>query len=109
MPAPAFRTLHEQDRSGITQPNTSLPWALVHPCSADPMSLFESLSPDACQSLVGGNILKAVPSEAYALLLQPPTNYGLYKNEYTGPGEPNNPASWYGAGTNDGQFVKAAD
>ena len=73
------------------------------------MSLFESLSPGACQSLVGGNILKAVPSEAYPLSLESLTNYGLYKNQYTGPSEPNNPASWYGAGTSYGQFVKAAD
>lgn len=73
------------------------------------MSLFESLPPDACQSVVGGGILTAVPSEAYPPLFEPPTNYGLYKKQYTGPSAPNNPASWYGEGTSYGQFVKAAN
>lgn len=70
------------------------------------MSLFEPLHLEACQAIVGGSILTAKPSEAYPPY-NDPTNYGQYKNSYNGPSAPNNPSSWYGAGTSYGQFVKA--
>lgn len=77
------------------------------PNSVTAMSLFEPLHSEACQAIVGGNILTANPSEAYPRLLDPPTNYGQYKKSYGGPGSPNNPSAWYGNGTNYGLFVHA--
>jgi hypothetical protein len=71
------------------------------------MSLFEPLHSEACQAIVGGSILTAKPSEAYPRLFEDPTNYGQSKKSYEGPSSPNNPSSWYGAGTSYGQFVKA--
>lgn len=78
------------------------------PNSVTAMSLFEPLHSEACQAIVGGGPLTAKPSEVYPPL-QDPTNYGQYKKSYEGPGAPNNPSSWYGAGTSYGQFVKAGN
>ena len=73
------------------------------------MALFELLQPETCEAITGGGVLTRKPSDAYGFG-DNATNYGQYKNNYSGPEAPNNPSSWYGLPgepTNYGQFVKA--